>query len=238
MARSALARGARAHPTHPAAVRRLQRAFRHADLDGDARIASYFDWLDPSAVNSLLSPAMRRPVDADAALLRSLAELPAGLPPLERMLHLERKHFLADHNLNYTDKMSMASGVEVRVPFLDRDLVALAASLPPRLKQRGAQGKWVLKQAMEGILPREVIDRPKTGFGVPLRAWLKGPLRGLVDDVLATDALRRRGWFEPAAVRNLIAADREGKMDAAYPVFAVLCMELWGRIFLDGRALA
>ncbi len=152
---------------------------------------------------------------------------------LNRMLYLECRHFLADHNLNYTDKMSMAAGVEVRVPLLDPGLVALAARLPVKFKQRGREGKWVFKKAMEGILPNNVIYRPKTGFGAPLRAWLHGPLRPLMGDLLSERTLTRRGWFDPAAVARLVAADRYGRTDAAYSIFAVLCMELWAKIFLD-----
>src|SRR5678815_2501759 len=136
------------------------------------------------------------------------------------MLYLECKHFLADHNLNYTDKLSMAAGVEVRVPLLDRELVALAARLPIHYKQRGVEGKWIFKKAMEGLLPREIIYRPKTGFGLPLRAWLRGPLNEMIEDVLSPESIRRRGWFNPSAVRRLREADRIGKVDAAYPLFA------------------
>ena len=129
--------------------------------------------------------------------------------------------------------MSMAAGVEVRVPLLDPDLIALTARMPLNYKQHGAEGKWIFKKAMEGILPREVIYRPKTGFGVPLRAWLHGPLKGMLGDVLGAESLRRRGWFNPQEVRRLMEADREGRIDASYPLFAVLCTELWGRLFLD-----
>jgi asparagine synthase (glutamine-hydrolysing) len=151
------------------------------------------------------------------------------------MLYLECRHFLADHNLNYTDKMSMAAGVEVRVPMLDTDLVALAARLPIAFKQRGREGKWVLKKAMEGVLPRRVIYRPKTGFGAPLRAWLHGPLKPLIEDLLSVKTLGQRGWFDPAAVAHLVSEDRSGRTDAAYSIFAVACMELWARAFLDGQ---
>src|SRR2546429_8588304 len=120
------------------------------------------------------------------------------------MLALEQRFFLADHNLTYTDKMSMAVGVEVRVPFLDVDLVEHAAKIPLGLKQRGRVGKWVLKRAMEPYLPRRAICRPKTGFGAPLRRWLRNELRPLVDDVLSADTIRRRGIFDPVAVGRMV----------------------------------
>ncbi|MCP4402924.1 MAG: asparagine synthase [bacterium] len=145
--------------------------------------------------------------------------------------NLEAKHFLCDLNLNYTDKMGMAAGVEVRVPLLDPDLIALAARLPVKYKQRGRIGKWVFKKAMEPYLPREVIYRPKTGFGAPLRYWMKHQLRPVIEDVLSESSLRNRGLFDPLGVQNLIALDRHGKVDAAYTIFSLLCIELWCRIF-------
>jgi len=151
------------------------------------------------------------------------------------MLYLERKHFLADHNLNYTDKMGMAAGVEVRVPLLDLDLVELAGSLPVSLKQHGAVGKWIFKRAMEPYLPRDVIYRPKTGFGVPLRRWLQGRLLNLVDDTLSPAAVKGRGIFDAKAVDRLVHEDRAGRVDASYTIFSLVCLELWCRQYLDGR---
>jgi asparagine synthase (glutamine-hydrolysing) len=163
-----------------------------------------------------------------------LGALSPGLPPLQRMLALEQRFFLTDHNLLYTDKMSMAAGVEVRVPFLDNELVTLANALPPGLKQRGAEGKWVLKKAMEPYLPRDVIYRPKTGFGAPLRHWLRHELREWVGDVLSADTLRRRGLFDPKAVAALVADDQASRVDAAYTILGLVCIEIWCRQFVGG----
>jgi asparagine synthase (glutamine-hydrolysing) len=233
IARSVVANAARALPVRPAAFRRLGRAFYYAEREGDARLASYFHWLDTELVSRLFSSEFRSAVSSEDPLLRSLGSLSADVPALNRMLYLECKYFLADHNLNYTDKMSMAAGVEVRVPLLDCELVSLAARLPLQYKQRGAEGKWIFKKAMEGILPEDVIYRPKTGFGVPLRAWMHGPLRELTSDILSPESLRRHGWFDPVAVSRLLEEDRTGRIDAGYSLFAVLCAELWGRMFLD-----
>ncbi len=233
--RSLIARGARALPARPAALRKLGRGLRDLDRDGDERLASYFHWLGWQSVAPLLAPSLRAELSAPRILEESLATLPPGVSDLDRMLYLECRHFLADHNLAYTDKMSMAVGVEVRVPLLDPGLVSLAFSLPARLKQRGAEGKWVLKRALEPLLPRDLIYRPKTGFGVPLRAWLQGPLKGLLRDTLAAETLRRRGLFDPAGVQRLIDLDRAGRSDGAYTLFALLCIELWCRIFLDSE---
>lgn len=220
-------------PNRPTFIRRIRKALRYAGFDGDQRIASYFNWLEPEIVDGLLSSELRAELLSDNPLEQALASIPENIPALNRMLFLEQKYFLADHNLNYTDKMSMAAGVEVRVPLLDLELVELASRLPVEYKQRGKEGKWIFKKAMEGILPQDVIYRPKTGFGVPLRAWLRGPLKTLLYDTLSESSIKRRGWFDSKAVMKLLKADNEGKVDASYSIFALLCIELWGKVFLD-----
>ena len=86
---------------------------------------------------------------------------------------------------------------------------------------------------MKGILPNDVIYRPKTGFGAPLRAWIHGPLENLVLDVLSESSINKRKWFDSDAIRKLLNQDKAGKIDASYSIFALLCIELWARIFID-----
>jgi asparagine synthase (glutamine-hydrolysing) len=216
--------------------RRFAKAFQYAHLSGDPRIAGYFQWIAPEVLRDLFGPSWDeslRHEELARLMLETLAGLPAGVPPLNRMLYLDTKYFLADHNLNYTDKMSMAAGVEVRVPLLDYDLVAFAARLPVEFKQHGPTGKWIFKKAMEQILPADVIYRPKTGFGVPLRVWLRGKLRDILDDYLSEESVKRRGIFAAAGVRHLIEQDRAGRIDAAYNILALACVEIWLRKFVD-----
>ena len=216
--------------------RRLRKLSSGAALEGDARLVNYFIWSEHQDLMALYTPAFRAELGetkAETPMLEFLADLPQHCQPLERMLALEQRFFLADHNLTYTDKMSMAAGVEVRVPFLDLELVEFAACIPGELKQRGREGKWILKRAMEAYLPNEVIYRPKSGFGAPLRRWMRFDLRELLGDLLSVESLRRRGLFEPAAVHNLIAANDEGRIDASYTLLSLLCIELWCRHFLD-----
>ena len=130
----------------------------------------------------------------------------------------------------------MAVGVEVRVPLLDLELVRFAARIPSRFKQKGRVGKAIFKRAMEPYLPRDVIYRPKSGFGVPLRRWLRQELRPMLEDTLDERSLRQRGIFDPAAVRRLIALDAEGRLDGSYTIFALMCIELWFRCFIDAPA--
>ena len=236
LARKQLSQVTQRLPVTHSLGRRLSKAFRYAYLNDEERIASYFYWLDPQQQYRLYSPACQEylySISPATPLVASLTKLPAEVHPLNRLLYLEGKHFLADHNLNYTDKMSMAAGVEVRVPLLDPDLVALAARLPVQYKQRGREGKWIFKKAMEPYLPDDVIYRPKTGFGVPLRGWLRNQLKPLIDDTLSESSLKKRDLFDFATVQNLREMDKVGRVDGTYTIFALTCIELWCRIFID-----
>jgi len=216
--------------------RRIAKALAHADSTRERRLTGYFLWADVVRIRSLFAPEHRLALATErieAPLEDYMRTLPQGMPPLHQMLALEQRFFLADHNLLYTDKMSMAAGVEVRVPFLDNDLVRLANALPVNVKQRGRHGKWVLKKAIERHLPYEIVHRPKAGFGAPLRRWLQHDLRELVDDTLSMASVRHRGLFDPVAVDTLIADDRAGRVDAAYTILGLMCIEIWCRNFLD-----
>lgn len=216
--------------------RRLSKLFNGASLDGDARLVNYFVWSRREDLAALYTEEFKAALgesEACTPMLDFLSELPPTLSKIDRVLSLEQRFFLADHNLIYTDKMSMAAGVEVRVPFLDLDLVEFSQEIPADLKQRGSIGKWVLKKAMEPYLPKEVIYRPKSGFGAPLRRWMRFELRELLGDLLSERSLRERGLFNPVAVHRLIAANDAGKLDASYTLLSLLCVELWCRRFID-----
>jgi asparagine synthase (glutamine-hydrolysing) len=235
--RGAVAAVMRRLPVGHPALRRLVKVLQYAGRTGDARLVSYFFWLHPTWIRGLLAPEVAAELspasDVGAPLLETLGRLGGDTHVLDRMMFLECKHFLPDHNLAYTDKMAMAAGVEVRVPMLDTELVEHAFGLPVDLRQRGREGKWVLKRAMEPYLPRDVIYRPKSGFGAPLRRWLRHDLAERVEDVLSEETLRRRGLFDPAGVRRLVEADRAGRVDAAYTIFGLMCVEIWCRLFVD-----
>lgn len=219
--------------------RRLRKAFSAAHLDSDARLLNYFRWIERADLRALYTSAFITALDhaqAKDPMLQLLSSLPKDTSPLERMLALEQCFFLPDHNLTYTDKMSMAVGVEVRVPFLDLDLVEFAATIPSEYKQRGRHSKWVLKKAMEAYLPHDVIYRPKSGFGAPLRRWLRVELKDWLADVLSTESLRSRGLFDPQAVQLLITSNAEGRIDASYTLLSLACIEIWCKYFIDQRS--
>ena len=155
-----------------------------------------------------------------------------NISQLDRLLLLEQRFFLADHNLIYTDKMSMAEGVETRVPFLDKNLVKFSRTIPNKYKQNLWSEKWILKKTMEESLPKKIIYRRKSGFGLPLRNWIRKDLRELVNDYLNVTSLKRRGLFDPERVQKLISDNQKG-VRLHYSIFALLCIEIWCQKFID-----
>jgi asparagine synthase (glutamine-hydrolysing) len=152
---------------------------------------------------------------------------------LNQLIYVDLKTFLPCLNLTYTDKMSMAASTEVRVPLLDDELVTLSGRIPPELKLRRFVRKYVFKRSMDGVLPRYVVRRRKAGFGAPIRSWLVGDLKPMVDDLLSPDAVAARGLFDPAAVRRLIADNDAARADNALQIWTLLTLELWQQEFLD-----
>jgi len=219
-------------------TRRAQKLLQQLRLQPEERFFSYFLWSPEFLRRSLYtSEFASRLADTDtlAPLRQSLSEIPSKTDALNKMLYLETRHFLADHNLNYTDKMSMACGIEVRVPLLDTELVRYAAAIPGKLKQNLKTGKAIFKKAMRPYLPPGIIKRPKSGFGAPLRRWMHVELANTVNEVLSDTALGQRGIFDPRAVRKLIDLDRRRVVDATYTLFGIMCIEMWCRIFIDNR---
>src|SRR5271157_121541 len=159
---------------------------------------------------------------------------------LNQMLYLDTKIFMTALNLTYNDKMSMASSVEVRVPFLDRELAEFVAwNVRPEWKLKG---KWrpvtkhIFRQAMRSMLPEEVLRQPKAGFAAPVDYWLAHDLRPLVDDLLSEAQVKRRGLFRPAVVRGYIDEHRRGAEDWSMQIWQLLTLEIWMQLFLDGGA--
>ena len=168
------------------------------------------------------------------ALTRSIA-VTGRLHPVERMIDLELSAFLPDHNLNYTDKMAMQAGVEVRVPLVDPRLVEFAARLPLNDRITLGTTKRILRRSQKGRLPESVLHRPKQGFGVPMRAWLAGPARPLMEELTGKSVVAARGLFNPAATSALRAEFLAGRIDAAFTLFPMMAIELWCRALGEFR---
>jgi len=153
--------------------------------------------------------------------------------PLNRLLYVDFKTFMPALNLDTTDRTSMAANLEVRAPYLNIELVDLAARIPTKFKINGIKRKFALKKAVERILPKDVIWRKKAGFSAPVRSWLRGALGEMVNDTLSEETIRRRGLFDAAEVRRVIDANLSGKEDYNLQVFQLMTLEIWMQQFLD-----
>lgn len=221
--------------------RRLAKLFNGSSLIGDQRIVNYFKWMDRQDLLHLYSDEFKAEVFNDLAeqpMLDFLHSAHASSSDLDRTLALEQRFFTTDHNLCYTDKMSMAAGVEVRVPLLAKNLVEFASTIPDKMKQKGQVGKWIFKKTMEPYLPKNIIYRKKTGFGAPLRDWLKVELREYSEELLSYRSLSDRGLFNADRVGELIKNNHIGKIDASYTILSLMCVEIWCRQHLDGLPYA
>jgi asparagine synthase (glutamine-hydrolysing) len=144
-----------------------------------------------------------------------------------RMMAFDMRSYLPDDILCKVDRAAMGASLETRVPFLDRDVVELSARIPPSFKIRNGQGKWLLRQILYRHLPRELIDRPKAGFSLPLGEWLRGPLRDWAEDLLSSVSLERDGLFNVATVRAIWNEHLKGRRDLSAQLWVILMFESW-----------
>lgn len=155
------------------------------------------------------------------------ADLPAGSSFVDAMMFVDGVSYLPDDILVKVDRAAMSVGLETRVPILDHRVVEFASRLPPRMKFRNGQGKWILRQLLERHVPSRLIDRPKMGFNLPVGSWLRGPLREWADDLLAEDRLRREGWFDAAMIRKHWHEHVSGRYDRQGLLWRLLAFQVW-----------
>ena len=210
--------------------RRMQKLLNPLSKPNNELLSNFYSWTSKETINSLLISEQ----DLNDQIFNSFNSFIEPLVKkelIDQSLALELRYFLSDHNLIYTDKMSMAAGVEVRVPFLDEDLVKFALRVPNNLKHSLFHGKWVLKKSMEGILPKDIIFRPKAGFTNPLRRWVKFDLEPLFNKYLSKEFMDEVNIFNFEATQNLIHENKKGNIDASYTIFSILCIHIWIKKF-------
>ena len=226
-------------PGLPAAMRRY--AGRSFLAVGHTPADAFFDnfaAIPLAAQRRLLSPRLAAAATPEAAYSASLEWFGrAGRASLlDRVLYTDIKTYLVEL-LMKQDQMSMAASIESRVPFLDHVLVEYAARLPAAWKLNGFSTKRVLREAARGLLPREILERPKMGFPVPFGQWLRGPWAGIVRDVLFDRRSRERGIIDTAAVETLVKDHEAGRHDGTDAIWSLLNLELWYRTFIDGQGV-
>jgi asparagine synthase (glutamine-hydrolysing) len=170
-------------------------------------------------------------VDETSAMMVEFYNHSETSDPLNRLLYVDAKTALPESLLLLTDKMGMATSLEVRVPFLDNRIVDFVCRMPVRYRLQGFTLKRVLKAALRNVVPPLVLNRAKRGFGTPMGAWLRGDLRPMVSDLLATDRLKRDGLFDVDFVNALLTAHYAAKEDYTEPIFALLAFEVWRERF-------
>ena len=219
---------------HSAALNTLRLAkgfLASAEMSDDERYRSYLQVLDRASVAAL----MLHPQVAAADPL-TLAFSGAGAQDeLNRMFAVDAETQLPDDLLLLTDKMSMAVSLECRVPLLDHALVELAASMPTAIKVKDGRLKHIMKAALGELLPADILDRKKRGFGTPMGAWLKGDLAPVLRRLLAPDVVQARGLFRAPAIDRLIADHQSNRIDGTDALLALMNLEIWSRIYLDRR---
>ena len=210
-------------------IRKFQRGLRQSELE---RHLALSEWSSLPIRHEILR-SEQPGVGMPPACMRRYYESFVGRGELNRHSHLLIQTFLAAHNFLYTDKSSMAVSLEVRVPFMDVELMRLAARIPEDLKLAGTTTKHVLKRAMERYLPHSILYRSKTGFGAPLRQWIAEDLQLVIDDFLGRERLEQRGLFHPDVVARVVHENRNRRADHAYLIYALLNLELWLQTYVD-----
>jgi len=212
---------------------------KSADLNPTSRYMSYVTLFSSGVQNELLTASDRRAPYATNAfaseITRNYFLAHPGLTGLNQLIYADVKTSLTDDLLALTDKMTMAVSIECRAPFVDHELIEMAAQMPDSLKVRGFTMKYLLKKAVQPWLPREILKRKKRGFGAPMGSWIRNDLNPLMENLLSEVQVKRRGLFNWSVIRELIARHKAQKGDYTDHLLALINLELWCQIFMDGR---
>jgi asparagine synthase (glutamine-hydrolysing) len=214
---------------------RLKQLFRGLAAKPEVRHQAWIGSLLPSELEQLLVPELRPKARAEVVYREVMAEALRGQARgverggVDEALRFYLGRYLADDILVKADRASMAASLEVRAPFLDTHVVEFAAQLPWETKLSLTRTKVVLKRALAGLVPEEILSRPKKGFGIPVGQWIRGPLRPLMEDLFSEGSLRRSGVLEPAPTRAML--DRHLRQEANHykPLWTIAMLLLWQR---------
>jgi asparagine synthase (glutamine-hydrolysing) len=215
---------------------RIRRAAETLPLDGAARYVAYMTHLNGLRRERLYTSEYRKLVGESVAfdvMARPWRESGAR-EVVDRMLDVDVQTYLPDDLLVKMDIATMASSLEARSPFLDHELMELAASLPADMKVRGRETKVILRSALRGWIPDEILDAPKRGFRLPLGDWFRGELREFTREVLLDARATARGYFDQSYVRELLDRHVRAVQDHSQGIWTLLMFELWHREFVDG----
>lgn len=200
-------------------IHKLARIAGSSSLDDMYRILCSIDH-DPSQT-------VLQGIEADNWSTSEMNRISGSLDPLARMTLADALSYLTDDILQKVDRAAMAVSLETRVPFLDRDVVEFSAKVPASMKVRDGKGKWLVRQVLYKHIPQSLVDRPKTGFSIPMDEWLRGPLKSWAHDLLAPARLRRQNLFNPTRVELMLGQHMSGRRNHGYWLWNVLMAQAW-----------
>jgi asparagine synthase (glutamine-hydrolysing) len=204
--------------------------------DTVTRHHSWFGSFSIDAQNDLLAKDLLATTSGDIYKgAKDLLKITDAADEIERMQFLDMNFYMAEDILTKVDRASMAVSLEVRAPFLDPRVAEYAASLPLEYKLKGSKGKYILKKAVEDLLPKTILRRPKKGFGIPIAEWLKGRLNPLLNDLLAPQRLKNQGLFDADHVQKLIKEHETGAASHHKQLWTLLVFQLWFDNFASDR---
>jgi asparagine synthase (glutamine-hydrolysing) len=212
-------------------IDRVKRFVRAVDLPEIERFFAYSSPIERDRRRALYSSDLCAQVELDSALnlMRSLAKEHPQTDLLNRLLAIDQQTYMVDDLLTVADRTSMAVSLELRVPFLDHPLVEFMSQVPGRFKIKGNRKKHLLKQAFAADLPRELLNREKSGFSIPVARWLREDLRGILEDYLSADRLGRQGYFDPRVVAALMREHFAGRRNHSSILWGLLMFQLWAK---------
>jgi len=222
-------------PEKKGLVNKVKRFVEGAALPAALQHTRWMTFLSAAEKDALYSPALRDASSADpaAALICGHFRQAPGPDALAMQQYVDVKTYLVDDILAKVDRMSMAASLEARVPLLDHRVVELALSLPAAMKLRHGATKRILRRVVADRLPPELLRQPKRGFSIPMKNWMRGPLRPMMTDLLSGERLRRRGLFQLACVERWMREHLRGQANHSHRLWALMVLELWQQESLD-----
>jgi asparagine synthase (glutamine-hydrolysing) len=187
----------------------------------------YEDWIGYFTIDEIAALLGRENLDETARMIPDLFTHAPGGNFVDRANYVDLKSFLPNNLLRYTDRMSMAHALEVRVPYCDHRIIEFMAGVPSHQKMRFLQGKRLFKDAVRPWLPPAILRRKKLGFNPPMGIWLNRELRPMIDEQLDPIRLRRQGFFDPVPIKRMIDQHRAGVRDYSLHIWSLLVFQTW-----------
>ena len=224
-------------PAKKGTINKAKRFIEGGALPPSLQHTRWMMFMRDSDKAQLYRPSLRASLNGDTstALMERYFRQATPMDTLAQQQYVDVKTYLVDDILTKVDRMSMAVSLEARVPLLDYRIVEFALNLPPHMKLNGGTTKAILRRVMANRLPPAVLDKPKEGFSIPLKHWLRGELRPLMTDLLSAETVRRRGYFAPECVTGWVSEHLEQKANHSHRLWALMVFELWHQKIGDRR---